>query len=154
MTQGIRSALQHLENTIELMTPKTDVNNTFVAIQRGDGYTVELNERSFQNRFFELTIGDFPTDDGATGISGRKRCRINCRVRYEIPADYSYLARMIGEDVSNLIETLKDPDYDLVNTGILSVIPIQPTFESIADISGERVAHILTIPFDLLFLEA
>ena len=154
MTQGIKAALEHLENAIQDINPKSEVDSGFVAIRRGDGYTVDLNERSFQNRFFELSIAIFPQDDGAAGLSGRKRCRIDCRVRYEIPADYGYLSRMIGEDVSDLIETLKNPDYDLVNTGILSVIPIQPTFESIADISGERVAHILTVPFDLLFLES
>lgn len=154
MSQGIKAALEHLENTIMSITPKTDLNNSFVAVQRGDGFTVDLDERSFNNRRFELAVDLFPTDDGATGITGRKRTRIDLRVRYEIPTDYSYLSRMIAEDVSKLIETLKDPTYDLENTGIISVIPLQPTFEPIADINGARVAFILTIPFDLLFLES
>jgi hypothetical protein len=61
---------------------------------------------------------------------------------------------MIAEDSSNLSDTLKEPDYDLENTGIISVIPDQPTFESIADQNGNRIAFILTLPFDLLFLES
>lgn len=154
MSQGIKAALEHLENTIMAIVPKTDLNNSFVAIQRGDGFTLDLDERSFNNRRFELTIDIFPIDDGATGLSGRKRTRVDLRVRYEIPTDYGYLSRMIAEDVSKLIETLKDPTYDLENTGIISVIPLQPTFEPIADINGARVAFILTIPFDLLFLES
>jgi len=144
MSQGIKAALEHLENTIMSITPKTDLNSSFVAVQRGDGFTVD----------FELSIDLFPFDDGMTGLSGRKRTRVDLRVRYEIPTDYSYLSRMIAEDVSKLSDTLKEPDYDLENTGIVSVIPYQPTFEPIADINGARVAFILTIPFDLLFLES
>ena len=154
MSQGIKAALEHLENTIMSITPKTDLNSSFVAVQRGDGFTVDLDERSFNNRYFELSIDLFPYDDGMTGLSGRKRTRVDLRVRYEIPTDYSYLSRMIAEDVSKLSDTLKEPDYDLENTGIISVIPYQPTFEPIADINGARVAFILTIPFDLLFLES
>jgi len=154
MSQGINSALDFIENRIELITPKTDINNGFVAIQRGDGNVVELAERSFNNRYFELALLNLPVDDGETGLSGRKRARVDCRVRYELPHDYGYLTRMIAEDSSNLSDTLKEPDYDLENTGIISVIPDQPTFESIADQNGNRIAFILTLPFDLLFLES
>mgnify|MGYP003110505505 CR=1 FL=1 len=154
MSQGIFSALDYLENQIEKVDPKSDEFSGFVAVRRGNGRTLELNDRAHQNRCFELVLSSFPTDDGQAGLSGRKRARINCRVRYEIPADYGFLSRMIGEDTSALINALKAPEYDLVSTGIISVITIQPTFESITNISGEQVAHILTIPFDLLFLEA
>jgi hypothetical protein len=61
---------------------------------------------------------------------------------------------MIGEDSSAIVDALRAPEYDLVNTGIVSVITLQPTFESITNVTGERVAHILTLPFDLLYLEA
>ena len=154
MSQGIFAALEYLENEIQDIDPKTDAHSGFVAIRRGDGYTLDIEERAHQNRFFELTIATYAIDDGQAGLSGRRRARIDCRVRYEIPTDYGFLTRMIGEDSSAIIDALRAPEYDLVNTGIVSVITLQPTFESITNVTGERVAHILTLPFDLLYLEA
>ena len=153
MNQGIFEALKFLENRIMTIDPKTDEHSGFVAIQRGDGSSVELDERSNQNRFFDLQIETFPIDDGQAGLSGRKRATIDLRVRYEVPHDYGFLARMIAEDASNLIDTLKEPNYSLSETGIISVITARPTFESITNLNGDRVAFILTIPFDLLYLE-
>jgi len=153
MSQGIFAALEYLENEIQDIDPKTDSHSGFVAIRRGDGFTIDLEERAHQNRYFEMSISTYPIDDGQAGLSGRKRARIDCRVRYEVPVDYAFLTRMIGEDSSAIIDALKEPDYDLVNTGIISVIPLQPTFESLTNTTGERVAHILTLPFDLLYLE-
>lgn len=153
MSQGIFEALKHLEGQIMDIVPKTDTHSGFVAIQTGDGYEVELDERSNQNRFFEMRIDTFPIDDGQAGLSGRKRIVIDCRIRYEIPKNYGFLARMIAEDASNVIDALKNPDYDSVNTGIISVITQRPTFETITNQTGERVAFILTVPFDLLYLE-
>ena len=60
----------------------------------------------------------------------------------------------MGEDTSAIIDKLQAPEYDLVNTGIITVITNEPTFDTLTNASGERVAHILTIPFDLLLLEA
>jgi len=153
MSQGIFAALTYLENELQKISPKTDSHNGFVAIQRGDGRTLELDERSHQNRYFELAIQTFPQDDGQAGLSGRKRARIGCRVRYEIPVDVNFLYRMMGEDTSAIIDKLQAPEYDLVNTGIITVITNEPTFDTLTNASGERVAHILTIPFDLLLLE-
>jgi len=154
MSQGIFAALEYLENEIQKIDPKTDSHHGFVAIRRGNGLTLDLEERANQNRYFEMQIAIYPSDDGQAGLSGRKRSRIDCKVRYEIPTDYGFLTRMISEDTAALIDALKAPEYDLINTGIVSVITLQPTFESITNINGERVAHILTLPFDLLFLEA
>ena len=153
MSQGIFAALEYLENQIQAIDPKTDPHSGFVAIQTGDGLTVDLDERSNNNRYFEMEVSSFPEDDGQAGLSGRKRTRVNLRVRYEIPTSYGFLSRMIAEDTSNLIDTLKGPEYDYIDTGIISVIPSRPTFESITNLTGERVAFILSIPFDLLFLE-
>jgi hypothetical protein len=58
------------------------------------------------------------------------------------------------EDTSDLIDTLKGPNYDLVNTGIVSVITQPPILEPILDQQGEPLALRLTLPFDLLYLEA
>jgi hypothetical protein len=63
------------------------------------------------------------------------------------------LRRQINEDAAKLIDTLKGPDYDLVNTGIVSLIPDIPTTEPIQDINGVIQAIILIVPFDLLYLE-
>ena len=75
------------------------------------------------------------------------------RVRYDIPQDLGFLKRLINEDASKLIDTLKGPDYDLVNTGIVSLIPGIPTTENIQDINGTVEAIVLLLPFDLLYLE-
>ena len=56
MTQGIFAALEHLEERIMSINPKTDTHSGFVAIQRDDGLSVELEERSNNNRYFEFQI--------------------------------------------------------------------------------------------------
>ena len=75
------------------------------------------------------------------------------RVLYDIPQDIGFLRRLINEDASKLIDTLKGPDYDLVNTGIVSLIPDTPTTENIQELNGEVSAVVLLLPFDLLYLE-
>ena len=64
------------------------------------------------------------------------------------------MMRMIAEDTADLIDKLKGPNYDLVTTGIVSLITSPPIFEPILDPQGERVAFVLTLPFDLLYLES
>ena len=154
MSQGTFAALTYLENLVEGITPKTDSHNGFVAIQRGGGYASTLEERANSTRYFEITLDGLALDDGAAGLSGRKRVRVNCRVRYDIPQDAGFLTRQINEDTSSLINTLKGPQYDLVNTGIVSLIPLDARLESITDQQGERLAFILVLPYDLLYLEA
>lgn len=153
MSQGIFSALTYLENMIEGITPKTDIHHGFVAINKADGFTQDLDNRPHNNRYFELDLNTFASDDGQAGLSGRKRITVNCNVRYDIPHDKSYLYRLINEDTALLIDTLKGPEYDTVNTGIVSLIPLTPLVEPVIDPQGEPLAYILTLQFDLLYLE-
>ena len=132
MSQGIAAALTHLEGMIMDVTPKRDVHHGFVALARGDGSTPPLTQRSNSTRFFTLDISGFTEDDGAAGLSGRRRSTINLNVRYDIP---------------------RDALYDLVNTGIVSVIPEAPILTPV-DAVNDTGAFILTLPFVLLYLEA
>ena len=101
-----------------------------------------------------MSLDGLATDDGQAGLSGRKRVRVNCRVRYDIPQDSGFLTRQINEDTSDLINTLKGPQYDLANTGIVSLIPYEARLQTILDQQGERLAFILILPYDLLYLES
>jgi hypothetical protein len=154
MSQGIFSALEYLENQVENITPKTDAHHGFVATNRGTGHTIPLEERANSTRFFEMRIDGLAQDDGQAGLSGRKRSRIQCRVRYDIPHDSGFLTRQINEDVADLIDKLKGPQYQLATTGIISLIPLQATLETILDDRGEVFAYLLILPFDLLYLES
>ena len=154
MSQGIFAALTFLENLIEGITPKSDAHHGYVAINRGNGYGAALEDRPNSNRYFELTLEDLATDDGQAGLSGRKRVRINCRVRYDIPHDLGYLMRLINEDASQLIDKLKGPNYETATTGIVSLIPLPTMLDPITDAQGDIIAHIFTMQFDLLYLEA
>ena len=154
MTQGIFSALDYIENLIEGTTPKSDIHHGFVAVNRGDGLTASLENRPHSNRYFELELEGLAQDDGQAGISGRKRSRVNLRVRYDLPNDQGYLMRLINEDTAFLIDTLKGPNYDTINTGIVSIIPSTPLLEPVLDAQGDPLAFMLTLAFDLLYLEA
>ena len=154
MSQGIFKSLEKLEDMIQGITPKTDSHQSFVAIQTGNGRTLPLDQRPNANRFFEIETITFAEDDGLAGLSGRKRTSLELRIRYDIPNDIGFLKRMINEDASKLIDTLKGPNYDLSNTGIVSVIPGIPSTEPLADVNGELFGFILLVPFDLLYLEA
>jgi len=154
MSQGIKSALAYLEDLVEGITPKTDLHHGFVAVTRGGGLTIPLEARPNSTRYFELRIDGLAKDDGQAGLSGRKRSRILCRVKYDIPQDDGFLLRMMNEDTSDLINTLKGPQYNLATTGITSLIPLDATIETILDQQGDRLAFVLSLPFDLLYLEA
>jgi len=154
MSKGIFSALEYIENLIESTTPKSDIHHGFVAINRGDGLTASLENRPHSNRYFELELEGLAQDDGQAGISGRKRSRVNVRVRYDLPNDQGYLMRLINEDTAFLIDTLKGPNYDTINTGIVSIIPLTPLLEPVLDAQGDPLAFMLSLAFDLLYLEA
>jgi hypothetical protein len=154
MSQGIFKSLEKLEDMIQAITPKTDSHQGFVAIQTGNGRTLPLDQRPNANRYFEIETITFAEDDGLAGLSGRKRTSLELRLRYDIPNDIGFLKRMINEDASKLIDTLKGPNYDLSSTGIVSVIPGTPSTEPLADVNGELFGFILLVPFDLLYLEA
>jgi predicted signal transduction protein with EAL and GGDEF domain len=153
MTQGIFKSLEKLEDMIQSITPKTDSHQSFVAIQTGNGRTLPLDQRPNSNRYFEVETITFAEDDGLAGLSGRKRTSLELRVRYDIPNDIGFLKRLINEDASKLIDTLKGPNYDLSTTGIVSVIPGVPSTEPLADVNGELFGFVLLVPFDLLYLE-
>jgi hypothetical protein len=70
-----------------------------------------------------------------------------------VPHDQGFLLRLINEDVADLIDTLKGPQYNLASTGIVSLIPLDATLTTILDNQGDRFAYILVLPFDLLYLE-
>jgi hypothetical protein len=151
MSQGIRESLAYLEDQLEAITPKTDINHGFVCYRAGSGFVPPIEQRPNSNRFFELSIRDYPVDDGAAGLSGRRRSVIDCRVRYDIPDDLIDRQRIISEDAEKILTTLKGPTYSLATTGIVSIIPEQPTVEAL---DLEESAHLLTVPFTLLFLES
>ena len=153
MSQGIFKSLEKLEDMIQAITPKTDSHQSFVAIQTGNGRTLPLDQRPNSNRYFEVETITFAEDDGLAGLSGRKRTSLELRVRYDIPNDIGFLKRLINEDASKLIDTLKGPNYDLSTTGIVSVIPGVPSAEPLADVNGELFGFVLLVPFDLLYLE-
>ena len=87
-----------------------------------------------------------------SGICGRKRIDLAIRIRYDIGGDRGLLERMIAEDSSKLIDTLKQPDYDFSNTGIVSLIPGQATIQDIQN-DPSQVGYLLVLPFSLLYLE-
>ena len=153
MSQGIFKATEKLEDMIEGITPKTDAHHGFIAIETGNGRTQPLDQRPNSTRYFEIITLNFASDDGEAGLSGRKRTSMELRVRYDIPQDLGFLRRLINEDASKLIDTLKGPDYDLVNTGIVSLIPGVPSTDNIQDINGVVEAVLLLLPFDLLYLD-
>jgi hypothetical protein len=153
MSQGIYSALTFLEDQIMSIEPKTDTHHGFVCHSRANGAVSSLDQRFNSTRYFQLSVVSLPEDDGAAGLSGRRRTTIDCEVRYDIPQnDHLYLQRLVSEDADYILEKLKGPNYDLVTTGILSVIPQTPSFESI-DID-DALGMLLTIPFTLLYLES
>ena len=71
-----------------------------------------------------------------------------------MPAEEHYLERLINEDAALILRAIKGPDYDLSTSGIVSVIPGDPTAEPILDPTTEASYLILSFPFDLLYLEA
>ena len=74
------------------------------------------------------------------------------RVRYDITQDVLSLSQTINEDAGKIIETLKGPEYDLVNSGIVSIIPETSILETIANTDDQ--GRLLRVPFIMLYLEA
>ena len=137
MSQGIFAACAKIESMIEAITPKTDTHHGFTAINaRTGGRVAPLEARQHTNRSFEIRFAGFTIDDGAAALSGRRR------------------APLINEDAALILRAIKGPDYDLSTSGIISVIPGDPTAEPILDPTTEASYLILSFPFDLLYLEA
>ena len=145
MSQGIHEALSYLERQIEATAPKTDTHHGFVAIN-SSGRVGPLEARQHTSRFFELRLDTFGIDDGAAGLSGRRRARVVLRVKYEV-GELHYMERMIAEDASALLVTLNGPSYNLATTGIISLIPGEPTTEPSIDPDHRGAVNHLVFPF-------
>lgn len=152
MSKGISASIDHLIDRIEALTPKSDSYHSFLCISDSTGRNQSLESRSNQNRLFDIKFQTLAADDGQAGISGRKRIDLLLRIRYDIGGDLSLLDRMIAEDSSQLINALKLPNYDLENTGIISLIPSTPTLSEITN-DPSQIGYILNLPFTLLYLE-
>jgi hypothetical protein len=151
MTQGIRSALTKLIDMVEAITPKTDVYNGFVCIKNARGGTLSLDNLGLNDRYFDIVLNGLPTDDGAAGISGRKRVPLSVRVRYNPNIDIGYTELLMAEDTSFILNTLKGPEYDLATTGIVSLIPVSSSLQELEQ--DDTTYYLLNFSFDLLFLE-
>ena len=152
MSQGISAALAYIESQLEATLPKTDLHHGFVCIN-SSGRVGPLDAHQNTLRFFELRLDAFAIDDGEAGLSGRRRARVTLRVRYDI-GELHYLEQLIAVDAALLLLTLKGPQYDLASTGIVSLITGDPTYEPILDPKTEITSLVLSLPFDLLYLEA
>jgi len=153
MSQGIRESLDHLINRIEALTPKTDTHSGFIRLRDGAGLTQMIEQQYSSIRYFDLKPIGMPEDDGMLGISTRKRVGVSLRVFYGIPGDIGYVERLALEDCSQLIESLKQPEYNTNTTGIISLVVKPALFQEITNELGEPRAHLLNIDFDLLYLE-
>lgn len=153
MSKGISEAIDFLIDRIESINPKRDSYHNFICISKGDGDIDSLDSNGNQNRIFEVRTDSFSEDDGMAGISGRKRAKFTLRIRYDKGHDKGYIERMMSEDASYLINSLQQPDYDFATTGIVSLLLQNASLSSINNKEGLELAYILSLPFDLLFME-
>lgn len=154
MSRGINESLKKLESMIESITPKTDIHHSFICVNDATGIVTPLSDRYDAQREFTFNIISAPIDDGAAGLSGRKRITIELEVRYMIVKDFGFNQRMILEDTSYIIDKIKGPDYDFNTTGIVSVIPGSSSIDAVQDATGEAIGLVSLIQFDLLYLES
>ena len=138
---------------VEALTPKTDIHHGFIRVRDGAGLTQMIEQHYHTMRLFDIIPLSMPQDDGMLGISTRKRAGLTLRVFYGTPQDSGYMERMAIEDTSQIIETLKQPDYNSNTTGIISLVVNPAQLQEITNEIGEVRAHLLTIDFDLLYLE-
>jgi hypothetical protein len=153
MSKGIFKSLAYISEMIESITPKTDQHHGFISIDDGKGLVTNLNDRYEAQRQFTLELITLAMDDGSSGLVGRKRINVEIHIKYSIPKEAGFRIRIMNEDSSKIIDTIKGPQYNFNETGIVSVIPLQSRAEEITDINGAIIAHVLIIPFDLLYLE-
>lgn len=154
MSQGISAAFDLLIARIEALTSKTDSSQSFVCVDAGRGQELLTDRRVNTLRLFELRIITPPHDDGQAGITGRKRLTAEVRVRYDVPRDTGLLERIMGEDAAQIINTLRNPAYNLATTGIISLITGEPSSGPVLGQDGNPMAALLAVPFDLLYQEA
>ena len=154
MSRGIFEALDYIKGMIQDILPKTDTHHGFICINDGSGLTTSLSDRFEGQRQFTLELLGLPLDDGSSGLSGRKRVTVEVHIRYAIPKEEGFKIRIMTEDASKIIDTIKGPQYNFNTTGIISVIPGTSRAELITDNVGDTIGHLLIVPFDLLYLEA
>lgn len=150
---AIRQALNFLITRIEATAPVSSTTQGFVCIQNADGYSSVLEARPGNIRYFDFGNDDslFPTDDGDAGLSGRKRAYHTIRVRYDTPADVGLRERIISEDATTLIDSIKSPDYSPATTQITTCLPGSPVIEPLFDTQGLEVAWLLKLPVQILY---
>ena len=153
MSKGIRESLNLLIGRIEALTPKTDIHHGYIRVRDGAGLTQMIDQNYHTMRLFDIMPISMPQDDGMLGISTRKRVGLSLRVFYGTPQDNGYMERMAIEDTSQIIESLKQPEYNTNITGIISLVVNPAQLQEITNELGEVRAHLLTIDFDLLYLE-
>lgn len=151
MSLGIRSAFTKIIEIIEGATPKSDVFNGFICLKTLDGAGFGLMQSGLSERSFECSLRTLPEDDGLAGISLRKKIELLLRVKYNISTNIAYKEIQMSEDASTIINALLNPDYDSVNTGIVSIVTGAPYIDTPVQ---EQVQFIfLNIPFTLRFYE-
>ena len=150
---AIRQALDFLIDRVEATTPASPLSHGFVCIQTADGYTSILEARPGNIRYFDFGNDDglLPTDDGDAGLSGRKRAYHTLRVRYDMPADVGLRERIMSEDATTLIDSIKSPDYSPATTQISTCLPGAPVIEPLFDDRGLEVAWLLKLPVQILY---
>ena len=154
MSQGIRSALSKLDIMIEGATPKTDIDHGFVSINSRAGSVNLIDNTPFNTRFFDIRTSSFAQDGGLSGLSSNKTGFFEVVVRYDIPNNLQDRLLIMAEDASEISNTIKGPDYDLINTGIINcIVDTSPRLESLLDNLGDEVASLLIIPFTMIYLE-
>jgi hypothetical protein len=154
MSQGISATLSLIKSRLEAISPKTDAHQNFVVIGDRSGLTAQLDQRNGSTRICEIEITGYPADAGETGITGLRTAQAQINVRYDVPFQVGYLQTMMSEDQNSIIVSLRQPDYDSVNTGLKNIIVSQGIAQPILDDTGEPVAYLLTIPLQLLFKES
>ena len=155
MSQGIRAALNKLDDMIENAVPKTDQYHGFVSINSREGSINLIDDTTSNTRFFDIRTSSFGQDGGLSGLSGNKTGFFEVVIRYDIPRNPQDRLLIMAEDAANIINTIKGPDYDLPVTGIINcVVDVSPTTTPILDDDGDEVASLLIVPFTMIYLES
>ena len=162
MSAGISESLDVLIGMIRGLAPKTDPYHSYVIDEDGSGTVIKLEDReaSQQPRVADLRFrpGGLPGDDGEAGLTSRRmRAGLVLRVQYPDGGDAGHWTRIIAEDVAQL--SLKLPmayaESGAVAAGLQSIPPPgQASVQNITDSDGAPVARRVSIPFDMIYLEA
>jgi hypothetical protein len=151
--KGIRASMLKITDMIESITPKTDPFQNFVCLKTLSGNGFGLESSGLGERYFDFLFRSLPQDDGFSGISLRKLVELQIRVKYNLVSsvESSFKEMQMAEDVTSIINTLLNPDYDSANTGIVSIVTGQPLIETPPQELNQFI--LLIIPFTLRFYE-